>query len=70
MYRYTGVTDKELVDSYVFEANRDADLFWKRYAKILEPVSISNIKIKAFHVLGSMDECGEIRKDFIIFSTY
>lgn len=52
---------KELLDS-----GNDFEKFWNRNYCWIESVDISNLKIMAFHVLGAVDDCKEIKMNGLI----
>lgn len=44
----------------------DFEKFWKRNADRIAEVNIEDLRIKAFHVVGALDECKEIKSNGLI----
>lgn len=59
---YTGMTPEELISTYLIEADRDFDLFWSSYKDRFAKRDVKKIYISGYHVLGSLDDCKEIKK--------
>jgi len=55
-------SDQYIVDLHI-ESGNDFETFWKRNFLRIKSADISNLKIMAFHVLGSLDDCKEIRQN-------
>lgn len=63
VYEMTGMTAYEFFQEYVIESTRDFDEFWDRNEKRIDAIDISDLKIIGFHVVSSLDECAEIKKN-------
>ena len=60
---FMNMTLNEFETEYNCECQKDYEKFWGRNLKRIQKVDISNIKIMAFHILGALDECEEIKKN-------
>lgn len=58
--KFTGFTGHELIDAYIIESESNFDLFWERFHEGFEQISLDDISLVAYHVLGSIDACAEI----------
>ncbi len=63
---FMNMTPDEYIMEKKVECENDFESFWKRNSKHIESIDISNFKIIAFHILGSLDECQEIKKNGIM----
>lgn len=57
-----GMKGEDFISEYFIECERDYEKFWKKHAKRLTNVDASRIRIHAFHVTGSLDDCQSIKK--------
>lgn len=57
------MTSDEFITEFMIESGCDFELFWERNIQRIEIIDISQLKILAFHVLGSLDSCEEIKKN-------
>ena len=55
------MTPDEYVTELIIECKNDFEQFWERNIYAIKDVDISNIRIMAFHVVGSLDGCREIK---------
>ena len=46
-------------------SGNDFEVFWERNIDRIAKVNVHDIKVMAFHVLGSLDQCEEIKKKWI-----
>lgn len=46
---------------YILKSGQDFDVFWNRNSFRTDYINTSSIRIMAFHVLGSLDDCAEIK---------
>ena len=44
-------------------SGNDFEVFWERNIDRIAKVNVHDIKVMAFHVLGSLDQCEEIKKN-------
>lgn len=47
----------------IINSENDFETFWQRNIDIIKDVDISNLRIMAFHVLGALDDCKEIKEN-------
>lgn len=52
----------EYIEELIINCGNDLEKFWDRNAARVNDISIDYIKVWAFHVVGSLDECEEIRR--------
>lgn len=53
----------EYIEDFIVRCGNDFEMFWDSHYDEIEAIDISDLRIMAFHVLGSLDECQEIRKN-------
>lgn len=58
---FMNMTPDEYVTELIIECKNDFEQFWERNIYAIKDVDISNIRIMAFHVVGSLDGCREIK---------
>lgn len=58
---FMGMTSNEYITEGHINCENDFELFWNRNIERIKSVDISRLKIMAFHVVGSIDECSEIK---------
>jgi hypothetical protein len=58
---FMNMTLDEYITELIIECKNDFEQFWERNIDAIKDVDISNIRIMAFHVVGSLDECKEIK---------
>ena len=57
------MTSNEFEIEYNCERQKDFEKFWERNFNRIQKVDVLNIKIMAFHILGALDKCVEIKKN-------
>lgn len=57
------MTPDEFITEFTIESEGDFELFWERNIQRIQNIDISQLRILAFHVLGSLDCCEEIKKN-------
>lgn len=58
---FMNMTDGDYFSEFFIECEKNYELFWKRNIERIESVDISRLKIIAFHIVCSLDECREIK---------
>ena len=58
----TDLRADEFTMEYIVNCNRDFDVFWNTIKDRTIDIDVNDIKIVAFHVLGSLDNCSEIKE--------
>ena len=53
----------EYVEELIMNSGNDFEVFWERNIDRIAKVNVHDIKVMAFHVLGSLDQCEEIKKN-------
>ncbi|NCB25349.1 MAG: hypothetical protein EOM62_07745 [Bacteroidia bacterium] len=48
------------------ECDNNYERFWNRYFEQINGIDISDCRIVAFHIVGSLDDCAEIKKNGLI----
>lgn len=56
------MTPNEYITEFIIESDSDFEVFWNRNYDRIETIDISELKIMAFHILGSLDDCKEIKE--------
>lgn len=57
------MSSDEYVTELLINSRNDFEIFWKRNIEQIKNVDFSDLQIMAFHVVGTLDECKEIRKN-------
>jgi hypothetical protein len=57
------MTPDEYITELVIECENRFERFWERNIDRISDVDISDLRIIAFHVVGALDECKEIREN-------
>jgi hypothetical protein len=60
---FLNMTPDEYLTELVIECENDFEKFWKRNIERITEVNIEDLKIMAFHVVGALDECKEIKSN-------
>ena len=60
---FMNMTRDEYVTEWCLNCVGNFELFWDRNIERIKSVDITNLRIIAFHVLGSLDNCNEIRQN-------
>lgn len=63
---FLGITGETFVMKYCEECKSNIDAFIDEYYNEIEDKGISGLKIMAFHILGSLDNCQEIKRNGLI----
>lgn len=58
-----GITDEQFINEYLVECERDFEKLWKKYYKQLKHIDVTKIRIWAFHMTGSLDNCKSIAQE-------
>lgn len=58
-----GLTGEEFVVEYVVECSRDFEQLWDKYYNQIKHIVASQIRIWAFHITGSLDNCCSIKRE-------
>ncbi|HIS27608.1 MAG TPA: hypothetical protein IAA57_12120 [Candidatus Pullilachnospira intestinigallinarum] len=53
----------EFITEFAIESESNFEFFWERNIQRIQTIDISQLRILAFHVLGSLDCCEEIKKN-------
>ena len=53
----------EYVEELIMNSGNDFEVFWERNIDRIAKVNVHDIKVMAFHVLGGLDQCEEIKKN-------
>lgn len=49
-----------------YNSNDSFELLWNKLFELIQTIDISNLRIIAFHIVGSLDECKEIKENDLI----
>ena len=60
---FMDMTPDEYITELVIECENSFEQFWKRNIDRILDVDISDLRIRAFHVVGALDDCKEIREN-------
>lgn len=60
---FMNMTPDEYLTELIIECGNDFERFWERNIDRISDIDISNLRIMAFHVVGALDECKEIREN-------
>lgn len=60
---FMGMTPDEFITEYTLNCDNDFEVFWDKNVERIASVDISEMKIMAFHVVGSLDNCREIKEN-------
>ncbi|MBQ6529542.1 MAG: hypothetical protein IJI39_01285 [Clostridia bacterium] len=60
---FLGMQDVEILVEYISECDCDPELFWEHNSYKVENISLNDVKIWAFHITGSLDDCKEIKQN-------
>lgn len=58
---FFNMSGQEYIEELIINSNNEFEKFWDRNAARVNDISMNNIRVWGFHVVGSLDECGEIR---------
>ena len=59
---YMGMTSDEYNTERIINCENDFETFWNRNIELIKSVDISELGLMAFHVVGSLDGCREIKE--------
>lgn len=60
---FMGMTPDEYITEKIINCENDFETFWNRNIERIKSVDISRLRLMAFHVVGSLDECREIKEN-------
>ncbi len=60
--KFMNMNQSEYTTELITNSKNNFEIFWKRNISRIREIDISTIKVMAFHVLGSLDDCKEIQK--------
>lgn len=63
LLNFMDMTPDEYITELVIECENRFERFWERNIDRISDVDISDLRIMAFHVVGALDECKEIREN-------
>ena len=67
---FLGITKTDLAMTFALECEGDVDtlidVLWKKYFDMIDVIDINNLKIMAFHITASLDNCAEVRENGLI----
>lgn len=63
LLNFMDMTPDEYITELVIECENCFERFWERNIDRISDVDISDLRIMAFHVVGALDECKEIREN-------
>lgn len=63
---FLGMTGEDFVMDYIVKCNKDFETFWRKQFDRLEAVNVTDIRIMAFHITATQDECAEMKKHGLI----
>lgn len=58
---FFNMSGQEYIEELIINSDNDFEKFWDRNAARVNNISMDSIRIWGFHVVGSLDECREIR---------
>lgn len=56
------MTAHQLIKSYIEEWNKDFEAFWCAHRGHIDSVDIEPLRVCAFHVTGSIDDCASYKR--------
>lgn len=62
LLNFMQMSKSEYLDEYVLKCDSNYEIFWDRNFQKIDSIDISNIRVIAFHVVGSLDDCAEIKE--------
>lgn len=60
---FLGMTGEDFNMDYIVECNKNFEIFWQKHFDTLESIDIRNLRIMAFHITATQDECAEIKEN-------
>lgn len=58
---FFNMSGQEYIEELIINSDNEFEKFWNRNVARVNDISVDNIRVWGFHVLGSLDECREIR---------
>lgn len=58
---FFNMSGQEYIEELIINSDNEFEKFWDRNVARVNDISLNNIKVWGFHVVGSLDECREIR---------
>lgn len=58
---FFNMSGQEYIEELIINSDNEFDKFWDRNATRVNDISLDNIRVWGFHVVGSIDQCREIR---------
>ncbi|RGY66083.1 hypothetical protein DXA30_03520 [Fusobacterium ulcerans] len=58
---FFNMSGQEYIEELIINSDNEFEKFWDRNAARVNDISVENIRVWGFHVVGSLDECREIR---------
>lgn len=55
------MSGQEYIEELIINSDNEFEEFWNRNAARVDDINLDNIRVWGFHVVGSLDECREIR---------
>ncbi|MGN0418517.1 hypothetical protein [Anaerostipes faecalis] len=59
---FMGMTPDEYITERIINCENDFETFWSRNIERIKSVDITGLRLMAFHVVGSLDGCREIKE--------
>lgn len=63
LLNFMDMTPDEYITELVIECENNFERFWERNIDRISSIDISDLRIMAFHVVGALDKCKEIREN-------
>ena len=60
-FTFFNMSGQEYIEELIINSDNEFEKFWDRNAARVNDISVENIRVWGFHVVGSLDECREIR---------
>lgn len=60
------MTGQEFLKDFRIECHSDFEIFWKKHFSYFKTINPDKIRIYAFHITGSLDDCNSIKKHGIL----
>ena len=58
---FFNMSGQEYIEELIINSDNEFEKFWDRNAASVNDIRLDNIRVWGFHVVGSLDECREIR---------
>ena len=63
LLNFLQITGEEYIDKYIIECDSNYEKFWHQNFKFINAIDIHKCHIRAFHIVGSLDDCAEIKRN-------